>query len=129
MENTLKDRVKEFLEVSKISHADFARRADVTRAYVGNIKANLTVPVLECLKKINPSLSLDWLLLNQGPMFQPTAAQILALEAEQAKDFINEIRAEHTAQLEKLEKINTKLTAQIEELQHLNGTNRQVTNE
>lgn len=128
MDNTLKDRVKEFLEIEKISHADFARMADVTRAYVGNIKANITIPVLECLKKINPSLSLDWLLLNQGPMFTPTAEQILQREAQQAQTILTEMKTENAAQLARIERISSELTAKIAQLQQLSGTNRQVTN-
>lgn len=53
-DNTLKTRVKKFLEISKISHTEFARMASVTAAYVTNIRNNITVPVLRVLKEINP---------------------------------------------------------------------------
>lgn len=93
MDNTLRMRVKKFLEFSKISHADFARRAGVTPAYVANIRQNLTVPVIQVLKDINKNLSLDWLLLGAGEMLavMPSdlsdaaashAAELAALKAD-----------------------------------------------
>ncbi len=97
MDNTLRMRVKKFLEFSKISHADFARRAGVTPAYVANIRQNMTVPVLQVLKDINKNLSLDWLLLGKGDMLA-----VMPEDLSQAATHHAEELAQMKADLEKI---------------------------
>lgn len=104
-DNTLKTRVKKFLEFSKISHTEFARMASVTAAYVTNIRNNITVPVLRVLKEINPQLNLDWLLLGVGEMLNTTAetykTQIEALKAEHGK-YVEYLKANNADLREKV---------------------------
>lgn len=66
--NTLKDRVIFFLKKSEISFSDFSRMAGVSAAYIPSLKQNIGIEKLKILKKINPDLSLDWLLLGKGEM-------------------------------------------------------------
>lgn len=127
MDNTLRMRVKKFLEFSKISHADFARLAGVTPAYVANIKNNVTVPVLEILKNINPGLSLDWLLLGRGDMLAITAADVLAKDQEHAAK-LDKIAQDHAAEVEKLNKINAELSEKVALLQRIIDLNDQIRN-
>lgn len=104
-DNTLKTRVKKFLEFSKISHTEFARMASVTAAYVTNIRNNITVPVLRVLKEINPQLNLDWLLLGVGEMLNTTTetykTQIEALKAEHSK-YVEYLKANNADLREKI---------------------------
>lgn len=107
-DNTLRMRVKNFLEISQISQKDFADRAEVTPAYVTNIKNNITVPIITALKKINPALSLDWLLLGVGPMFtdvpklkEDHAAELAKIRADYDK-YIADLKASNSELREKI---------------------------
>ena len=94
--NTLRERVKKFLDFSKISYADFGARAGKTSSYVTNISKNITGEVIAELKAINKNLSLDWLLLGQGEMFA-----VMSSDLQQAADAHAAQLAETTAKYEK----------------------------
>lgn len=112
MDNTLRMRVKKFLEFSKISHADFARRAGVTPAYVANIRQNMTVPVLQVLKDINKNLSLDWLLLGKGDMLAVMPEDLSQAATDHAEE-LAKMKADYEKiienQAEKIEDLKEKL--------------------
>lgn len=107
-DNTLRNRVKKFLEISQITQKEFAERAEVTPAYVTNIKNNITVPILRALKKINPALSLDWLLLGVGEMFSDVDKMKADHEAE-----ITTLRADYEKYIKDLKESNSDLREKI----------------
>lgn len=84
MDNTLKDRVKKFLETERISHSEFAEIAGVSAAYVNSIKKNLSFQILEKLHGINPRVNISWLLWGAGEMYNNNASTIKALQDENA---------------------------------------------
>lgn len=95
-DNTLKERVKQFLAAERISFTEFGELADVTPAYVNSIKKNISFEVLEKLIKINPAVSLDWLIFGKGSMFTTDTIKIKKLEQE------NKILSDKVAMLQKI---------------------------
>ena len=85
MDNALKDRVKKFLEIERISNSEFAEIAGVSAAYVNSIKKNLSFEILEKLYKINPRVSISWLLWGAGEMYNNNASTIKSLQDENAQ--------------------------------------------
>lgn len=69
-DNALKDRVKKFLQVERISKTEFGEIADVSAMYVNSLKKNMSFEILKKLYKINPSVSLKWLLWGEGTMYE-----------------------------------------------------------
>lgn len=120
LKNTLKDRVKLFLDFSEIRQSDFARLAKVTTSYVSNIGNNITVPILEVLKGINKNLSLDWLLLGRGEMLVPGV--------EETAKKINDLKAKHAAEVEKLQKEKADLSEKVSMLQEIADLKKQLKN-
>lgn len=55
--NTLKDRVKKFIENERISNSEFSKLTGVSVAYVNSIKKNMSFEMLEKLYRINPRVS------------------------------------------------------------------------
>lgn len=55
MDNSLKDRVKKFLETERISNSEFAEIAGVSGAYVNSIKKNLSFEILAKLYSLKDS--------------------------------------------------------------------------
>lgn len=110
--NTLRERVKKFLDFSKISYADFGARAGKTSSYVTNISKNITGEVIAELKAINKNLSLDWLLLGQGEMFA-----VMSSDLQQAADAhaaqLAEITAKHEKQIKDLRESNKDLREKL----------------
>lgn len=83
MANLLKDRVKRFLEMEGLSNSEFAEMAGVSNAYVNSIKKNLSFEMLEKLYKINPKVSMPWLLWGAGEMYSNNDT-VKALQDENA---------------------------------------------
>lgn len=75
-DNTLKNRVKKFLETERVSNSEFAQRAGVTPAYIYAIKKNIGIPILQKLVEINPAVNLSWLLFGVGSMYNNDTAMI-----------------------------------------------------
>lgn len=53
MDKTLKDRVKRFLTVERLTYSEFGRMAGVSAAYVNSIKKSISFEMLEKIKNIN----------------------------------------------------------------------------
>jgi transcriptional regulator with XRE-family HTH domain len=82
MDNSLKDRVKKFLETERISNSEFAEIAGVSGAYVNSIKKNLSFEILAKLHQINPRVNISWLLWGAGEMYNNNASTIKMLQEE-----------------------------------------------
>jgi transcriptional regulator with XRE-family HTH domain len=82
--NTLKERVKKFLESERISHSQFAKDAGVSDAYVNSIKKNMSFEMLKKLHDVNPRVSIAWLLWGVGEMYNNNASTLKSLQDENA---------------------------------------------
>lgn len=83
--NTLKERVKKFLEMERVSHSQFAKDAGVSEAYVNSIKKNMSFVMLKKLHAVNPRVSIAWLLWGVGEMYNNNASTLKALQDENAQ--------------------------------------------
>ena len=83
-DNELKSRVKKFLEREHITASDFAKKNGLSAAYVNSIDKNMSFAIVEKLYKINPTISLTWLLFGAGEMYRNTAESYEALKKENA---------------------------------------------
>ena len=84
MDSTLKDRVKKILESERISNSEFAAIAQVSVAYVNSIKKNMSFEMLDKLYKINPKVSIPWLLWGIGEMYCDYSNIVQQLQDENA---------------------------------------------
>lgn len=66
---TLRQRVEKFLQVEKLTAAEFSREIGVSPAFVTSIKKNIGLDKLEKMRKINPRINLNWLLFGEGSMY------------------------------------------------------------
>jgi len=82
MISTLKDRVKKFLDEERVSNSEFATMAGVSAAYVNSIKKNMSFEMLEKLYKINPKVSIPWLLWGTGEMYSDDVNTLKMLQDE-----------------------------------------------
>lgn len=96
MDKTLKDRVKRFLTVERLSYSEFGRMAGVSAAYVNSIKKSISFEMLEKIKNINPRLNINWLLWGEGAMFSSDLTLLKKVEDE------NKILKDKVAMLEKI---------------------------
>lgn len=96
IDNGLKMRVKNFLSLNRVSNSEFARLAGVSAAYVTSIKESISIDVMRELYKINPALSLKWLLLGIGNMYESSDKEVIKLQKE------NAILTEKVAMMQKI---------------------------
>lgn len=78
--NTLKDRVKKFLVMERISNQDFAKLAGVSESYVAAIKKAINFKVLHVIYTINPRISLAWILWGEGEMYSNAQIELKQMQ-------------------------------------------------
>ena len=79
---SLRSRVKYFLDSENINMSEYARECGVSTSFVLSIKKNIGADKIAILKKINKNLSLEWLLFGKGSMLQTPSAEIQTLRSE-----------------------------------------------
>lgn len=79
---SLRNRVKYFLDSENINMSEYARECGVSTSFVLSIKKNIGADKIAILKKINKNLSLEWLLFGKGSMLQTPSAEIQNLRSE-----------------------------------------------
>ena len=68
---TVKDRLLQFLASERISKAEFARKMGVSIAYVSAMRKSLPEERVKKLTELYPNLNRDWLLYGEGDMIVP----------------------------------------------------------
>ncbi len=68
---TVKDRLLQFLKAERISKSEFARRMGLSVAYVGAMRKSLPEEKVARMTEIFPTLNRDWLLYGEGEMYRP----------------------------------------------------------
>lgn len=79
---SLRNRVKYFLDSENINMSEYARECGVSTSFVLSIKKNIGADKIAILKKINKNLSLEWLLFGKGSMLTTPSAEIQNLRSE-----------------------------------------------
>ena len=68
---TVKDRLLQFLKAERISKSEFARRMGLSVAYVGAMRKSLPEEKVARMTELFPALNRDWLLYGEGEMYRP----------------------------------------------------------
>lgn len=68
MESSVKERLEKYLNVRRISKAEFGRQVGVSNAYVSSIRSSLSPTVIRNIVLNYPDLNIDWLLTGEGVM-------------------------------------------------------------
>ena len=78
MEETVKDRLLQFLQKEKISNSEFSRRMGLSPAYVGAMRKSMPEEKVTRLMELYPRLNRDWLLYGEGEMYRQPAGECAA---------------------------------------------------
>lgn len=81
-EETVKERLLEFLKAERITKAEFARKMGVSEAYVSTMRKSLPEARVIRLTELYPSLNRNWLLYGEGEMYKAPENK----ESKSAKD-------------------------------------------
>lgn len=68
METSVKERLKQFIDMLNISEREFCRRIGVSSSYVMSIKKSIQPDKMQAISIHFPELNPLWLLLGQGEM-------------------------------------------------------------
>lgn len=69
-QETVKDRLLQFLKSEGISKSEFARRMDVSVAYLGAMRKSMPEEKVAKVVALFPNLNRDWLLYGEGEMLR-----------------------------------------------------------
>lgn len=68
--STVKERLQQFLKTENISASEFARKMDLSPAYLASMRKSMPEEKVERLTRVFPQLSRDWLLYGEGDMYR-----------------------------------------------------------
>lgn len=71
--NAVKDRLKEYLKVKRISFTEFGESIGASKAFVNSIRVSIGHNKVMDIKEVYPDLNTDWLLYGEGEMFNRTS--------------------------------------------------------
>lgn len=69
--NSVKERLQEYLQYKRIKQVDFARRIGASPAYVAAMRRSISDEKVMQIRNAFPDLNTDWLLYGQGEMLMP----------------------------------------------------------
>lgn len=130
MENSVKERLKAFINYLNISEREFCRVIGVGSAYVASIKKSIKADKLEAITEHYPELNPIWLIRGQGNMLlngeaevEPVTPTLLSAEmlaklledANKEKSRLLSIIESQQRTIEQLTELNKKANAQSEE--------------
>lgn len=72
MENTVKERLIEFLKFKGVSKSEFGERIGVSNAYVTSIRKSIQPDKIQAIALNYPELNTAWLLTGEGEMLKAT---------------------------------------------------------
>ena len=70
MENTVKERLTQYLKHKKINISEFCRTIGVSNAYVSSIRKSIAPDKLQSIALNFPDLDIQWLLTGNGDMIK-----------------------------------------------------------
>lgn len=80
MENTVKQRLIDFLRFEKIGQNSFEKRVGWSNGYISNIKSSIGSDKLALVSNEYPLLNLEWLLTGKGEMIKKNNQQVGNIE-------------------------------------------------
>lgn len=70
MENSVKQRLIEFLKYLKIGQNKFEKLVGISNGYIAHLKANPSPEKINMICSVYPELNRDWLLYGEGSMLR-----------------------------------------------------------
>ena len=67
---SVKERLQQFLKEEGISASEFARKMDLSPAYLTSMRKSMPEEKVEKLTRIFPQINRDWLLYGEGDMYR-----------------------------------------------------------
>lgn len=67
---TFKERLQHFLKSEGITASEFARKMELSPAYLASMRKSMPAEKIEKLTKVFPQVSRDWLLYGEGEMYR-----------------------------------------------------------
>lgn len=68
--STVKERLQQFLKEEGISASEFARKMELSPAYLASMRKSMPEEKVERLTRIFPQINRDWLLYGEGEMYR-----------------------------------------------------------
>ena len=79
--DSVKERLKAFIEYKKISIRSFENRCGLSYGYVNNMRVSIQPAKLKSISLQFPDLNKSWLLTGEGEMLVPTEGKTVATES------------------------------------------------
>ena len=79
--DSVKERLKAFIEYKKISIRSFENRCGLSYGYVNNMRVSIQPAKLKSISLQFPDLNKSWLLTGEGEMLVPTEGITVACES------------------------------------------------
>ena len=79
--DSVKERLKAFIEYKKISIRSFENRCGLSYGYVNNMRVSIQPAKLKSISLQFPDLNKSWLLTGEGEMLEPTEGKNVATES------------------------------------------------
>lgn len=79
--DSVKERLKAFIEYKKISIRSFENRCGLSYGYVNNMRVSIQPAKLKSISLQFPDLNKSWLLTGEGEMLVPTERKTVATES------------------------------------------------
>lgn len=71
---SVKERLQQFLKEEGISASEFARKMELSPAYIASMRKSMPEDKVRKLTRLYPQLSRDWLLYGEGEMYRSELA-------------------------------------------------------
>jgi transcriptional regulator with XRE-family HTH domain len=75
MENTVKQRLKDFIKFKNLSQGKFEKAVGVSNGFVNNISKGIGADKLQRILSVFPDLNQNWLLTGEGEMIKQEQSQ------------------------------------------------------
>ncbi|MCH5227307.1 MAG: LexA family transcriptional regulator [Muribaculaceae bacterium] len=73
--SSVKERLQQFLKAERITASEFARKMELSPAYLASMRKSMPPEKVEKLTQIFPQLNRDWLLYGEGNMYRDDIAE------------------------------------------------------
>lgn len=110
---SVKDRLKFYIQSQNISVRQFERDCGLCNAYVNSIRQGIQPDSLKKIVEKHPTLNIQWLLTGEGTMLRTDATSESREEAEMEEtDLVRELRRQLEEERRKNEELQKKTDAQ-----------------
>lgn len=89
MQQTVKDRIKEFIQFKNISPRAFEKRCNLSNGYLRQLRNSPTANKIEIILSAFPELNRAWLMSGKGEMLKGESQKVPDNQEKNAKNNIN----------------------------------------